>query len=65
VLVSLTAEANVTSTCTYQGGKAAPGQNAAPITVSGGQAIPEEELKNGTTPFARLGDIGTCHSVGI
>jgi hypothetical protein len=51
VLISLTAQANVTATCTNQGGNAAPGQNPAPISVSGGQAIPEEELKNGNTPF--------------
>jgi hypothetical protein len=51
VLVTLTAQANVLSTCTNQGGNQAPGQNPAPITVSGGQAIPEDELKNGTTPF--------------
>jgi len=51
LLVSLTATADVTSTCTNQGGNEAPGQNPAPITVSGGQAIPEEELKNGNTPF--------------
>jgi hypothetical protein len=51
VLISLTAQADVTSTCTNQGGNAAPGQNPAPITVSGGQAIPEDALKNGNTPF--------------
>jgi hypothetical protein len=51
VLVSLTATANVTATCTNQGGNAAPGQNPAPVTVSGSQAIPEEEVKNGNTPF--------------
>jgi hypothetical protein len=52
VLVTLAAQANVTSTCTNQGGNQAPGQNPAPITVSGSQAIPEAELKNGTTPFS-------------
>jgi hypothetical protein len=52
VLVSLTAQADVTATCTNQGGTQAPGQNPAPITVTGSQAIPEDEIKNGTTPFS-------------
>ena len=51
VVVTLTAQADVTSTCTNQGGNQAPGQNPAPITVTGSQEIPESELKNGTTPF--------------
>ena len=51
VLVTLTAQADVVSTCTNQGGNQAPGQNPAPITVSGSEAIPESEVKNGTTPF--------------
>lgn len=52
VLVSMDATADVTATCTNQGGNQAPGQNPAPITVTGSQAIPEEEVKNGNTPFS-------------
>jgi hypothetical protein len=51
VLVTITAQADVTSTCTNKGSNPAPGQNPAPITVAGSQAIPESEIKNGTTPF--------------
>ncbi len=53
VLVTLDATADVTSTCTNpSGANQPPGQNPAPITVTGSQAIPEEEIKNGTTPFS-------------
>ena len=52
VLITMAADANVVSTCTNQGGNAAPGQNPAPITVIGSVSIREEEIKNGNTPFA-------------
>jgi hypothetical protein len=52
VVVTLTARADVTSTCTNQGGTAAPGQNPGPLTVTGSEAIPEGEIKNGTVGFA-------------
>jgi hypothetical protein len=52
VVVELTAEANVDATCTNPAGATQPpGQNPAPITVTGVQPIPEEEIKNGNTPF--------------
>lgn len=51
VVVALTAQAAVTATCTNQGGNQAPGQNPAPITVTGVQQIPATEIKNGNTPF--------------
>jgi hypothetical protein len=53
VLVTLDAAADVTSTCTNPAGATQPpGQNPAPITVTGSQAIPEAEIKNGNTPFS-------------
>jgi hypothetical protein len=51
ILISLSADADVTSTCTNQGSNPAPGQNPAPLTVTGSQPIPEEEIKNGTVAF--------------
>ena len=53
VPVELTAQANVDATCTNpgSGGTQPPGQNPAPISVSGVDEIPETEIKNGNTPF--------------
>lgn len=51
ITVTLTAEADVVSTCTNNGGNAAPGQNPAPITVMGSQAIPADSIINGNVPF--------------
>jgi hypothetical protein len=53
LLVGMLATANATATCTNPGtGQTQPpGQNPAPVAVSGSEAIPASEIKNGTTPF--------------
>jgi hypothetical protein len=51
VLVKISAVANPTAVCTNNGGTQAPGQNPAPVTVTGSESIPASELKNGNTPF--------------
>jgi hypothetical protein len=53
VEITLDALANATATCTNPGSgeHQPPGQNPAPVAVSGGVSIPEEEIKNGTVPF--------------
>jgi hypothetical protein len=43
----LTATGDTISTCTNKGENAAPGQNPAPTTVSGGTAVPKSDIKNG------------------
>ena len=53
ILITLTATGNATATCTNPSGKnQPPGQNPAPVTLSGAQSIPASEIKNGNTPFA-------------
>jgi hypothetical protein len=52
LLVNLSAQANVRSTCTNPAGATQPpGQNPAPITVTGSQPIPAGEVKNGSVSF--------------
>jgi len=52
VVITLAAQANVTSTCTNQGGNESPGQNPAPITVTGSEAFPASAIKNGNLAFS-------------
>ncbi len=51
VVVTLDANALGTAECWNNGGNYAPGQNPVEMTVTGQQYIPDEEIKNGNTPF--------------
>jgi hypothetical protein len=54
VLITMTASANATATCTNPSGQnQPPGQNPAPVTVSGTQTIDASAIDtNGNTPFS-------------
>ena len=53
VLISIDATADVTANCTNPGDQSkVPGQNPAPINVTGSTSIPASEVKNGNTPFS-------------
>jgi hypothetical protein len=53
LVINMTAHADATATCTNPGGATQPpGQNPAPVTVSGTQAIPASAIKNGNVTFS-------------
>jgi hypothetical protein len=53
VLVILNASANPTGRCCNPSGECkVPGQNPAPVQVTGSEAIPASEIKNGSVNFA-------------
>src|SRR5436309_15362380 len=54
VLVTLTATGNPTATCTNPGSDThqPAGHNPAAVTLTGTEAIPASEIKNGNTPYS-------------
>jgi hypothetical protein len=54
IVANMSATADATVTCTNPGSGATqpPGQNPAPVTVSGTQTIPQDQVKNGNVSFS-------------
>lgn len=51
LVIFLTADADVVAVCQNQGGNQAPGQNPAPLTVTGTKPVLAEQIKNGNLSF--------------
>jgi len=52
ILITLEATGEGTTIVFNQGGNPAPGQNKVPVTATGTQSIPADEIKNGTVSFS-------------
>ena len=47
VIITVKTTGFATTTCTNQGGNAAPGQNKTPVSPSGQKTVPSTQIKNG------------------
>jgi hypothetical protein len=66
LLITLTATANPTATCTNPGNGVhqPPGQNPAPVTVSGSVSLPASAVKNGNASYVVTTDPPTSPIAG-